>query len=161
MVMHQAEGMKALCWHVPIQAATVADVESNTSDRNRQFAASMLAQLDDAAEAPTVSDYTTKVQDLKRNLEEVSMHLLHSSLYGALQENVKTPITSACETVASIPSTSTDERTGYNVVDAPPLAWSDVRTVWACSRCHDQTRTGTADQCTKLVLHLLGSHGPC
>ena len=107
LVMHQVEGVKALHWLVPIQAITVADVESNTIGRNREFAANMLAQLDEAADTPTVETYQTKVQDMKRELEE--MHLLHSSLFGASQDDVKALIVTAYETVSAISCSNFDQ----------------------------------------------------
>jgi hypothetical protein len=136
LCMKKVEGVERLHWLVPIQPTTVEDVESKKiAAHNQVFAANMLRQLEETADAPTVEDYASKVQALQAQLEEA--HLLHSQLYGASQEDVKSLIASAYETIASIPSTSNCERTGYNSVDTPMLhhLLAHASTSLRCSRC--------------------------
>ena len=101
LVLQQVPSVPKLHWLIPIQPTTVAQLENNTFlDRNRRFAANMLETLNAAADGPTVSDYTEKVQVLQQQLEEA--HLLHSQLYGTSDQDNKLLITSAYESIASI-----------------------------------------------------------
>ena len=131
----KVEGVERLHWLVPIQPTTVQDIESNRiSSHNTHFAANMMRRLDEISDAPTVEDYAAKVQSLQGQIEEA--HFLHSQLFGASQDDVKALIASAYEALASIPSTSNYERSGYNSLDTSlPHHFVAMASEEVCSRC--------------------------
>jgi hypothetical protein len=156
--LKKVEGVEHLHWLVPIQPTTVEDVESKKiAAHNQVFAANMLRQLDKAADAPTVEEYSTKVQALQGQLEEA--HLLHSQLFGASQEDVKALIASAYETIASIPSSSECDRSGFNSIDTPTPyhLLAHASTLLKCSRCMEAECDGST--CTSACYICLAPTG--
>lgn len=158
LVLEQLEDVPALHWLIPIQATTVAEVEANTFLRtNQEFAAraSMLETLAVAADAPSVDDYASTVQSLQQQLEE--LHLRHSVLYGAANEDTKMLIASAHQALSSIDMQCrmSDTYVDPNRVFASFEA-SGTREL--CARCRHADCNG-ADSCTRACFVCLAPVG--
>ena len=120
------DDMPNLSWLIPIQPTSMADIEGtpDVHEQNKKMAASILDEafekyeaVAEANECPTVDDYTTKVQKLQQELEE--LHLMHSQLYGAAHEDSTKLITAAHELMTDLAQGSPDDYTGCTVTHAP------------------------------------------
>ncbi|MAT60732.1 MAG: hypothetical protein CMH41_03595, partial [Micrococcales bacterium] len=139
LVLRQVEGCPSLHWVMPIEATSVEDIEQNRiTSRNKQFVASvqeLQSRLDEQADGPTVSDYSTKIKSIERDLE--AAHLMHSQIFGLSQEANKQLIAAAYEAVAAAQQPSRDDRSAYSNLDSK--VWShdltNVSTEVVCSRC--------------------------
>lgn len=148
LVLRQVPGFRHLHWLFQIKATTVEDVERDNIVRaNKKYVSSISQlqdQLDEAADAPTVREYASKVKDIERQIEEA--HLLHSTIYGASQQEQKDLLLSAHSSILELDHAR--DRSCFDDVDANnrKRAYDETADVSiVCSNCRSETCS--ADTC--------------